>query len=381
VPPPIPLDALIVGGLVTSHATTSRFVALARELDFCAPLTARTAGAHSKNGERLQASLSANRADAIHERGSALARHHFGYYSSRPGSTSTTTDEVEPHRLRSFSWSRGASTPCGPARTASLPHPPGGASDTVEPMSLQKRVDELESRQGSPAEEHLIYARIAEYEVHGTENPGINSTYYVRLEGGAEGFHKPFAGVDVPAAQYYGHHPDEVPLHECAAWRLALRLGGPYSELVAPCVLRDHEGEVGALSARQYGLPLSGEPFQQVPDACFAAAFFDSLIAQQDRHRGNYRWDPDAPKLGLIDHGFAFAKPGQFFNKSVFVVWRWEQGAAELTDGERVLLRGLLDSGDLYGLAWFLLPEEADALAARARRMLEQGTILGPGEF
>jgi hypothetical protein len=42
-----------------------------------------------------------------------------------------------------------------------------------------------------------------------------------------------------------------------------LRLGQPYSELVAACVLREHEGEAGALSARQYGLPLSHEPFQQ----------------------------------------------------------------------------------------------------------------------
>ena len=118
-------------------------------------------------------------------------------------------------------------------------------------MSLQDRVDELVSQQGSPAEDHLIDARIEEYEVHGTETPGVNSTYYVGFEGDAEAFHKPFSGVDVPAAENYGHHPDEVPLHECAAWRLAYRLGPPYSELVAPCVLREHEDEAGALSARQ----------------------------------------------------------------------------------------------------------------------------------
>lgn len=250
-------------------------------------------------------------------------------------------------------------------------------------MPLQDRVDELESQQGSSAEDHLLHARIVEYEVHGTETKGVNSTYYVRLDddGDSEAFHKPFSGADVPAAEFYGHHPDEPPVHECAAWRLALRLGAPYSELVAACVLREYAGEVGALSARQYGLSWSREPFEHVPDACFAAAFFDSLIAQQDRHRGNYRWDADKQKLGLIDHGFAFAKPGQYFNKSEFVVWRWEQGKATLTDEEPSLLRGLLDSGDLYGLSWFLLPDEADAMAVRARRMLEQGTILGPGEF
>jgi hypothetical protein len=265
--------------------------------------------------------------------------------------------------------------PLRPPMSSSTP------SDTVEGMPLQERVDELESQQGSPAEDHLIHAHIAQYEVHGTANPGVNSTYYVRLEDGAEAFHKPFSGVDVGTAQHYGHHPDEAPVHECAAWRLALRLGPPYSELVATCVLREHAGEVGALSARHYGLAWSNEPFEAAPDACFAAALFDSLIAQQDRHRGNYRWDAENRKLGLIDHGYSFAKPGQFFNKSAFVVWRWEQGLADLTEEERALLRALLDSGDLFGLAWFLLPEEAEALDARARRMLEQGTILGPGEF
>ena len=57
-----------------------------------------------------------------------------------------------------------------------------------------------------------------------------------------------------------------------------------------------------------------------MPDDCIAAAFFDSLIGQQDRHRGNYRWDATNEKLGLIDRGFAFAHaPDQYFNRSVFV--------------------------------------------------------------
>lgn len=105
-------------------------------------------------------------------------------------------------------------------------------------------------------------------------------------------------------------------------------------------------------------------------------------LSQQDRHRGNFRWDDENDKLGLIDHGFSFAhQPDQHFNRSVFVTWRWEEGQQELTAAERAALNGLLDSGDLHGLARFLLAAEAEALANRAKRMLERGTILQVGEF
>jgi hypothetical protein len=135
----------------------------------------------------------------------------------------------------------------------------------------------------------------------------------------------------------------------CAAWRLAHRLGPPYSRLVAPCVLREHEGEAGALSARQYGLSLTPAPFERVPEDCFAAAFFDSLIAQQDRHRGNYRWDPENDKLGLIDHGFSFAhQPDQFFNRSVFVTWRRPAVPSGCSSGARSCK---LESSWLGGMA------------------------------
>jgi len=104
-------------------------------------------------------------------------------------------------------------------------------------------------------------------------------------------------------------------------------------------------------------------------------------IAQQDRHAGNYRWDGDAEKLGLIDHGFAFARPGQYVNQSFFVAWRWARDEQALIDAEQQALRNLLESRDLHGLGRFLLPEEAEALAARADLMLERSSILAVGEF
>jgi hypothetical protein len=247
--------------------------------------------------------------------------------------------------------------------------------------SFQDRVAALVARQGTPAEDHLLGEQIVSYQPHGTAQPGVNRVLHVGLESGREAFHKPFSGIDVPTAMHYGHHPDEVPLNECAAWRLAHALGHPVSRLVAPCVLRAHEGEAGSLSGRKYGLPCSDEPFRRAPDDCLAAAFFDSLIAQQDRHRGNYRWDSGVQELGLIDHGYSFAVPGQLFNHSAFVAWRRATTRETLVVWERDALQRLLASTDLHGLRLFLEDHRAEAVARRADRMLQTGTILGPGQF
>jgi hypothetical protein len=203
----------------------------------------------------------------------------------------------------------------------------------------------------------------------------------VALDSGVEAFHKPFNGIDVNAATLYGQQPDAVPINECAAWRLASRLGGVVAEIVAPCVMRSISGSAGSLSARRLGFPHRPEPFTAAPDQCHAAAFFDCLIAQQDRHVGNYRWEPGARRLGLIDHGFAFAVPGARFNASCFVHWRHAGHQPALDDWERSALEVLLQSGDLHGLAGVLADDQASALHDRAQRMVSAGAILGAGEW
>jgi len=115
------------------------------------------------------------------------------------------------------------------------------------------------------------------------------------------------------------------------------------------------------------------------PDWCLPAAFFDSLIAQQDRHDGNWRWDGE--RLKLIDHGYTFALPGAILNYSDFVAARHGHGAASLLTEERDALTRLLGDPDLLGMAKFLLADRAQALADRARLMLQRGEILRPGEF
>lgn len=247
-------------------------------------------------------------------------------------------------------------------------------------MTLQDQIDALVRQQGArPDEDDLLTADVAVYEP--VDDSGINSTYRVVLETETVAFHKPFAGVATSTALMYGHEPDQVPLNECAAWRLAAALGAPFSELVAVCVLRACEGEAGSLSRYVPGEEALKEAFSDAPEQCAAAAFFDALAAQQDRHHGNARWDSDTGRLGLIDHGFCFALPGDYPNAAEFVAWRWQESRQALTDPEVEALRRLLDSSDLLGLAGVLLSERAQALRERAESMHQRRTILRPGEF
>jgi hypothetical protein len=211
-----------------------------------------------------------------------------------------------------------------------------------------------------------------------TSSPGINTTKRLALVGGDVVFHKPFSGVQVANAIAFGQTDETPPLHEVASWRLAVALGPLWEEIIAPCVLREYAGEDGSLSLRASGWPRDTAPTLN-PTWCLPAAFFDSLIAQQDRHDGNWRWDGE--RLKLIDHGYTFALPGAILNYSDFVVARHGHGAAGLLTEERDALTDLISGSDLLGMAKFLLSDRAQALADRARLMLERDEILRPGEF
>jgi len=211
-----------------------------------------------------------------------------------------------------------------------------------------------------------------------TSSPGVNTTKQLELAGGEIVFHKPFSGIHVANAIAFGQTDETPPLHEAAAWRLAVALGPPWDEIVVPCVLREYAGEDGSLSLRAIGWPRDVAPTLN-PTWCLPAAFFDSLIAQQDRHDGNWRWDGE--RLTLIDHGYTFALPRAILNYSDFVAARHRHGAAALLMEEHKALARLLSDSDLVGVARFLLPDRAQALADRARLMLQRGEILRPGEF
>jgi hypothetical protein len=211
-----------------------------------------------------------------------------------------------------------------------------------------------------------------------TSSPGVNATVQLKLSSGEVVFHKPFSGVHVANAIAYGQTDETPPLHEAASWRLAVALGRPWQQIVAPCVLRSYNGEDGALVLQAPGRPRERAPTQN-PIWCMPAAFFDSLVAQQDRHDGNWRWDGE--RLMLIDHGYTFALPGAILNYSDFVLARHEHGAAALIQQERDALNALVADQHLLGMAGFLLGDRAEALAARAEAMFNRGEILNPGEF
>lgn len=236
----------------------------------------------------------------------------------------------------------------------------------MTPTSLQDQADAIVAQQGGdPREDALLTTPVRVYGTP-TSTPGANTTQGVLLDDGSMAFHKTFSGVNVLVAHAYGHHPDQVPINECAAWRLACALGSPLAELVAATVMWSHGGEAGALIAGLPGTNMTRDPFTHAPDQCLAAAFFDSLIAQQDRHIGNLRWDPGPGRLGLYDHGYSFARPGAMLNSTEFVQERWGRGEEDLRSWELDALDAMLLSGTLLGLRDILQPELADACRLQA---------------
>ena len=83
----------------------------------------------------------------------------------------------------------------------------------------------------------------------------------------------------------------------------------------------------------------------------------------------------------MIDHGYTFALPGDILNYTELVAARHHYGAAALLKEERDALDRLLADADLLGTTSFLLPDRAQALADRARRIRARNEILKPGEF
>ena len=101
------------------------------------------------------------------------------------------------------------------------------------------------------------------------------------------------------------------------------------------------------------------------------AAFFDALIGQQDRNKGNVLWYEERQVIYLIDHSFSFAldrRPARRAPPTLSSGGGAVESSRRLTQGELDALAGLLASSDLLTLRRFLAPERADALAARARR-------------
>jgi hypothetical protein len=199
---------------------------------------------------------------------------------------------------------------------------------------------------------------------------GTNTTRRIELSNGVTGYFKPFDGVREDLATGFGQDSSQQSLHEAAAWQLAREMGPPWSEVVPPVVIREINGELGSFALARPGKEMVVAPWHT--GEWRQSAFFDCLIGQQDRHPGNYLVSGD--RIALIDHGYTFARPGDYRNYTWLAGHRSQSDPA-LSYDERQVLQRLVASPNLLGLRSMLQPARADALKARVERMLSSGTI------
>lgn len=155
--------------------------------------------------------------------------------------------------------------------------------------------------------------------------------------------------------------------------------------MVVPTVLRsvkfsDGRSEVGSLALFRAGEVRKRSYIQAVPEQAANGAFFDCLAGQQDRNPGNVLWHEERSRIYLIDHGFAFARPGDRTGHLELTAWRWQRGSRGLDDAELSAVSGLIGD-DLGDLRSYLAGDRADALLARAQRLQRDREILPPGEL
>lgn len=248
-------------------------------------------------------------------------------------------------------------------------------------MDLQARINRLQELAGStPIEDQLLHEAAIDVTPNATHDPGSMTTWLVTLESRREAIFKKLGNVKVEQARLYSHDRVEANVHEVVAWRLAHVMGDPWDQLLPTAVLRTL-GDIGpgVLCNRREGSP-NRAVFYNAKTQAAAAAFWDCLVGQQDRHANQFRFDADKNRLALIDHAFAFARPGDRCHASMFLRRRKSAHEDRLTSGERAVLENLLGD-DLHGLRGILAIDRADAVEARAKRMLDTDRLLLPGAF
>lgn len=246
---------------------------------------------------------------------------------------------------------------------------PGWSNEAWCTPELRSQIEAVTAAQGVDRDERSLMSgtAVASKAAHG----GTNETRRVGLDNGMIGYHKPFDGLNDNLARAFGHSSAQQSVHEAAAWRLANQMGPPWSEMVPPCVLKEVDGRLGSFAVERPGLPGRSRPWD-VPE-WREAAFFDSLIGQQDRHSANYLLAGD--RMTLIDHGYAFGRAGDMMNHSRLVEQRYATDAV-LSHNERQVLDRILASPDLLGMSSMLESDRAAALRSRAEKMRSTGRLV-----
>jgi hypothetical protein len=262
-------------------------------------------------------------------------------------------------------------------------------------MSEQNRFDalfDLQDSSGHQTDRLLLDSVLAEHKALGSGrgHGSGHEQYEMRLRSPADpdvrAFFKPANGLRQRSLEMFGQTRASCVLAEALAWRLAVALGSPYDRLVAPCVLRFFDAidtdAPGALSLVCAGVDESYVPADEVPEQWAAAALFDALSGQQDRHSGNWLWDEESRALHLIDHGYSFARRGDHAANSEILRVRRQRGPLGLSDSELALLGGMLDDAGLLAVERVLCESRARSFRARAQAMTAPPrVILREGSF
>jgi hypothetical protein len=190
---------------------------------------------------------------------------------------------------------------------------------------------------------------------------------------------KPRNGFSINWARIYGQTRTSAMVAEAVTWQVAKLLGEPYREVVAPCVLREFDGQKGALIHWRPGSAPDARAYRRGRDQVMSAALVDALIGQQDRNDANYLWDPASDELALIDHSYCFAVHGDRRANNVFLAFRHREGADLLTDDEHDALQAFAGSGgSLAKIEACLEPKRGEALHRRVEYMIQTRRLLGP---
>jgi len=253
-------------------------------------------------------------------------------------------------------------------------------------MDINARINNLcaaAAATRSQVERELLRAPVIVVGPHQTQHPGSSAPLVTILATGETtrtAYFKRFCDQVPALCGHYGQDRVEAPMNEVIAWRLADAMGDPWRRLVPASVLRKHDGRGGTLINEKPGEARANSAIACGTQEADAAAFWDALIGNQDRNLGNFRYDGSTGHLGLIDHAFSFARPGDLANSSVYLAVRHSAGRADITSAEHGALRLLLDSGNLHGLRGYLPADRANALEARAQAMAA-GHLPVPGAF
>lgn len=300
------------------------------------------------------------------------------------GQFAQAVEMIKRKKLERQEQAQGKQNP--PARErkkiVSIPPTPELKSDDAlakAPWAVRPGIEGIRALQGNhPAEADLLSGEVITTE---SVAAGINETERFLFKDGSTGYFKGFDSLADRTARSFGQEGPLQPLHEAAAWQLAKALGPKFEPLVPPCVITSHNGQLGSLARGVAGQPAGYRGHRMISAETFRrAAFFDSLIGQQDRHGYNYLVDGD--QVHLIDHGFTFAVSGNPINASKFASDRYSSKKdRKLVPEETAALTRLLKSEDLQGMARIIAPERAKALRRRAKSMLKSGEILSPGQY